>query len=879
MDFKQAKVAASHFLGSAARTAQTSPFGGTAKASNDTGITPTNQSLLDTFNTIATEGVAPTFDPSSDPLRALRAAINGSKGISPDVTIPTVDQILKEVDKTGNSLVDGTLLQQYEDLKLIYTTERLALEDLVARGMATSQDVKDLKQFTKVLTTLTTEIAEITKRQPVQKALYQQEIDALKAFGVKHADDKYQTISQDDIAQYDLNGDGLIGHPMEGSKSYTGVIIGIQTIGGKDNYSFLDKATMLVVKFDPVTGEPLSTGITNLHSQWDLTQSGLNAVSVPPEEMDMLGLQGVDASFKPSGKHLGERKASAEAQGTYNTQIDIPVPETLWVKNYPDGTLIELDIEGGYKTETYVEGLDKGLIEAPPEDERDDYRQVTVAEVHVTSAGIESNGDIKYAANGQVVTFKDTEGRILLRMLIGGLSGPEVDALGELGKRLKQPSDTPNQTESDRIPASSFSMAFSAGYDMGGGKVGDPNKMRKSPVKLTVDNNFLSTTNGGVYKKDGVFVPDGHLTNLKKQAVDGELKERSAEYDTLSRFTNDDDSAKYIGPKSLTQTIPKNDGIEHGIDSRPYAEHGKGAEFVLDEANGPMAMGLYGNLKMGSHNAVVEEGLRPKNIDHLDVNWTSLIDMGGGYGLFIGQNGNHEIRNATQVFVKGHEGDQNNIHTKSLLEWDATVGEKEFYGHQALFEAKNVTKYKDNPRVYVEVTGTVGGKTIIDNEVELGATDGDDYFDSMDPAGPNGTADKNTTFMAQYADDEYNVNAGEVLYTNTEDMFDVKANAGNPAINSDAVLNSYMEAETKFEEFIKKDPTVAIEGELTEGEAAWEMYGPNYAEAQESVTGFFDQYREQFGNPLPIDPALEPEPEAALDGAEKALDKDMENTI
>lgn len=876
MDLKQAKVAASHFVASAVRSAQTSPFGGTAKASDDASITPTNQSLLDTFNTIATEGVAPTFDPSSDPLRALRAAINGSKGISPDVKIPTVDQILKEVDKTGNSLVDGTLLQQYEDLKLIYTTERLALEDLVARGVATSQDVKDLKQFTKVLTTLSTEIAEITKRQPVQKALYQQEIDALKAFGIKHANDKYQTISQDDIAEYDLNGDGLIGHPLEGAASYIGVIIGIQTINGKDNYSFLDKATMQVVKFDPVTGEALSTGISNLHSQWDLTQSGLNATAVPPENNESTGMQGVDATFTPNangGKHLGERQASAEAQGTYNTQIDIPIPETLWVKNYPDGTLIEHDIEGGYKTETYVEGLDKGLIEAPPEDERDDYRQVTVAEVQVTSAGIKSdpNKDIDYGAEGQVVTFKDTEGRILLRMVIHGLYGSEVDALGDLGKRLMEPSTSSNGLESNTISASSFSMAFSAGYSLG-----DPNKMRKSPVKLTVDNNFLSTTNGGVYKKDGVTVPDGHLKKLKEQAVNGELKERSAEYDTLSRFTNEDKTAKYIGPKSLTSKTEGKEGM-YITPSQEYAEHGMQSEFVLDEANGPMAMGLYGNLKMGDHNAVVEEGLRPKNIDHLDVNWTSLVDMGGGYGLFLGQNGNHHIRNATQVFVKGHEGDQNNIHTKSLIEWDATVGEKEFHGVQSLYEPKKVTKYKDNPSVYVKVTGTVSGKTIIDNEIELGSTDADDYFDSMDPSGPASTA-TDSLYMADYADDKYDIE-GEKLFTNTDKQFDVEANNGNPAINSDAVLESYMEAEKTFEEFIKKDPTVASEGEGLEAEAAWEVYGPNYAEAQQSVTGFFDQYRAQFGNPVPIDPALEPEPEADLDGAEKALDKKVKSTI
>ncbi len=866
MDFKQAKVATSLAYPSVA-TPEGSSLQRTAKASGENGLAPTQQSIADTFSFVATKGNPPPFDPASDPLRALRAAINSTKGISPDIEIPTVEHIVKDVDPTGNSLMDGSLLQQYEDLKLIYTTEQLALEDKVAQGTATPQDVADLKKFTALLTTIDQQIAEIEIRQDDQRALYQAEIDALKAFGIKHADEKYHTISKDDIAQYDLNNDGNIGALLEGSALYTGVAIGVQTIEDKENYTFLDKVTLKPVQFDPVTGDVLGTGISNPNYNWDLRTSGLVDGQITEEGTPTGFTADVDVTFNIDGHFLGERKAYEGSANRYNVQVDLPIPQSVWIKQYPNGEDIELDVSGGTKTETYLEGLESGQLQAPPIADREHYRQVDVAEVVMSS---ESDGE----GGNHVVTFLDADGRILFKMGIGGTT--DVAALGELGKRLEP---TPN---AGYIPASSFSIALTAGYDLGG-ITGDIHRMRRSPVKLTVNESYLSTTNGGVFNTaNSPSSGQEYLDSIK-----GSHAKRDAKQDTLAFFTNGEATARTITPKTWTaKWDEKAYGKVYTVHEQTWQEDHLGNEFDLNQLNGPMAMGLYGNLKMGQFNSVVEEGPRPDNIDHLDTEWTSLVDLGGGYGAFIGANGGHHVRNATYVDIQGDEGDQNFIHLSQSLAWDAQreIVSGDVYSNTAGQGKPQIVTHRDNPAVYVHVD-TPNGKTVIDNAGETGVADADksqdgffnkkgeatvaefDPYDAMTATGPEATVNN-----PHYADDKFELNTGDYEFTDVEG-YDLPQGAkqNSSGFNADEMMTAYIEAEKAFDGLIHKDPAVIGEGELLEGEAMWEIYGPNYAAEQENLTNFFAQYRDQFGSTVPLDDSLDPD--TNLDAKDSELEK------
>ncbi|MBI2343640.1 MAG: hypothetical protein HYV02_04835 [Deltaproteobacteria bacterium] len=786
-----------------AKGTETLPLGGGSTAA-DTPVDP----VEDMFQFVASETVPPVENPNTGPLGALHAAIAASQGMAPDYRVPTVAELRKSADPTGNTFADGTVLQQYEDLRIIYLSEKIALEERLHQGTITPDEVKTLDSLIKAILNIDIAIAEVKQVRLEQLKLYAIEIERAKEYGLKYGND--HGVPESQIDYYDVNNDGIIGNPM--TSSY---LIGTRlTEQGTDEYAMLNKSTMQPVRFDSVTGEFLEGNAMNPNFVWDLSASGVKNFETTPANAE----EGVDLFVNATGNAPSQWVDTYEGStNTFKTSLTIPIPNSFWVETYADGTPKIVD----ERYVVYTGGMENGELAAPPEEIRDRYMQIQVADVVLTSKKYTAPGNdaIELGAD-HLLIFNDADGNQLFKMQIG--SATITPSNQQYLEPLKHPSPS-GGTVNDEVYASSLSIALTSGYDIGGSK-DDPNRMLRSPIHLTVDSGFFSTTNQGYFN-----TPGGSYS------------------DALGHFFGD--GGRYVGP-TLTE-----DG------------YWKESADVINR-NGPIIAGIDGVIDVDKYNSIID--IPPKeqfDITKGDPAYTTIVNgSGNAHTAVFAHDGNKHLRNVTHVTItNGGKGDENYIHTLGKIEGrylDESDGKR------------GTTKgYLENPGVYVE-NDTPEGLTMIDNPTEPGKP-GDDIEvigGTIKTKVGTDEADEyvgdNASNERMYNDDEYKISGGDLQFTVTEGVYDLPTGYSGESANSDQeMVDAYTDARNALLEEINKDPTLVAEGDLLEQEA-WNEYGPVYQETQNNITAFFDEYRNVFGISVPMDESLE--------GEEALLEKEFE---
>lgn len=627
---------------------------------------PTVDSLQEMFDNINGVGTADLPAPEDDPFLALRFAVEGNGGLGTPTTndfapvqVPTVTELVA-LDPSLNTFADGYVEQLYGKLRIQLANRKVGFEQKIAEGMGLPAQIHVLQQMVQKLEAALLQVdAELTAVASLQQQAldtYAKEITLLQEVGLKK-------ITPEDA---DLNHDGYIGNPTT-----TDYLIGYQTIDDENHAAVLLKDSKTPVQYD-ATGMPIQGNVRDPHYTWTIAGDGVAAVADSAIndgtheatdltlELGAIGVQGI------AGNHFG-------------AQVDIAVPEYVWVKADPKHPEKPLVGESGH----YVVKPFDGLTQQPPADgEKDQYLQIKVTDLVVSSDNAKPvNWPPEKAwthADGtdQILTLKDKNQQVILQIRIAGRQATATELAATDFVYDHQ----------EFVAASSVGLAFNAGS-------GDLRRL--SPINFTVESNFVSTGQHFTQTLVDDFAID-------PPATDDDAAQK-AWRDTLDRFT---------GQLTLTFQGAKTDVFDY--------QRGYTTEF---NRTGVFVTGLKGNLVGSQFNdffdipslTASEEGKGPE--------YQTTVDAGAGYNAVVAGTGDHDILGATFVQIKGAYGDRNSIRTSEFS------GAETWDGEKVEFAAKY--SKPTNPRVYVTVD-TPGGQTFVGNPRDSAPTEkynADDYYD------------------------------------------------------------------------------------------------------------------------------------------------------
>lgn len=767
------------------------PFGpahGTAKAV-DQAPAATDQHLQDIFQRMETEaGNASGIDAASDPLLALRAALEGTTIPTTEYPVPSVEELVAKFP-TLNFFADGQIEEQYEALKFEYAKQATDLEGQLKNASLTPTEQRTVRAQYESLQGALLQIDEAIAhtREVADKArqTYAQEITLLKKVGLEE-------IAPEEA---DLNGDGKIGNGE--------YILGTRTLEGETETAVLDAKTMKPIKFD-AEGNPMGPNVLNPKYEWDLQQSGLQ---LPPEALPNTDSTDSDLVLQAKGDYLGWRKSYDGSENSYNVHVDIPIPEAVWVETYANGEVKTTQKNGESHYAAY-QSAGNALHMQPPSDAAH-YKQIKITAVEVSSVTGEPPLSWKPGSavswkkdygTDQLVKFRDADGNVVFQIRITGY--------GTQG----QGKDSPFEGV-DYVTASSLSLAVSSGSGIFGN---DKNKVRTSPVDVNFASNYLSTGTGGQF--------DFAAMKEFDHSHDGDT----------NQITDSKQRALLKTMQSLGQWTPA--GMEHGF-------LGPNGQF-RDYLSGAYIVGLRGNIKGTNYNDAIDVAPPPDTVDPDDPEYTTTIDAAGGYNAIFGKQGNHYVQGATFVDIAGKDGDVNHIGTKGEVSW-ANSHKDDASGEWAK------ESWVDNPAVYVRVnTPGANSVTVLGNPEEAKA-DGYDSWIGADVPTTNELKDDPKAGAKKHANDYYEINSGSFNAYNQRDPDLLGAGLDDNPLSSahkDDILEIYQEKRKAVLEAIQAKEEEVEEGSATVEAEAWQEYGPLYTEAQEEMSGFFAAYAKHEGN-------------------------------
>lgn len=824
------------------------PIGNSKAVEAATGATttaPTDTAFQDTFSFIASHSTPDTTNLPNDPFGNLRAALESAAPASDgsDQPVPTAEEIVA-ADPTLNSIADGSVLQQFEDLRLAHTTQKLKFEDQVAQGALAPREIKQLEvkidQLSAKIVAIEEEEGRIREISKQAHATYDKELTLVAQFG------------KTDPQKCDLNGDGKVGAPQG-----THYVIGTREINGDKQFALLDSTTMKPVRFDK-QGNALDGNALNTKYTWDLSKSGLTSVSGQSDST------GSDLVVQGSPEYLGMRHSYPGSSNTYNVNMDIPVPESFWVETYADGTAKIVD--GRYVLYKPQGGL--GLTSAaPPEAIRKKYLQVKVGAVNATS--VDSEPPIGWPAGqpwdaqnfdgyDQLVQFKDATGNILCQMRIVGTpadkaSKTTVDSTDHNGTHAI------SLAHNGYIAASTLSLAFSAG-----GGFDDADHMRQSPIALEFEQGYKST---GTLAQ---FAKDGQLTN----ETFGEPGEKGA--DTLKAFNN------------------ANANLSYGYIGKSMAR---------EWLSGGIVAGLSGNFTSHQYNNVFDVAPPADDVHQTDPLYTTTIDAGNGFNAVFSKQNNLYAQGVTYLDKEGHDGDITNVKTNGGVTWDnygssnGALVKQRWGDNPAVY----IKVHTPNGQTNIDNSADLmadGLDGVTDhssykkeeglNHDNAGIPEPDTSFmayeDEVPRPSPFSDGPHTETgsslqspekqWMSNYSmwaaqklgewnakvnsaplmsdrrnnDDNYqDITTGTLSMTDTTtESKDSRSDAQQ--IDANDMQKSFGDARKKLEDALASTPADANMGQQLETET-WKEYGPVYNNAQASMTGFFAEYRKAAGLP------------------------------
>ncbi|MBI2346684.1 MAG: hypothetical protein HYV03_07395 [Deltaproteobacteria bacterium] len=571
-----------------------------AVATPEVGADPILSAFQSAYGPAPVEDVpttTPSTAPAGDPFAWLRATFEGSGGLplpsTPAFTgeVPQVEELVA-LSPSLQSFGDGTVPTLYTQLKQQVAEVKAALEKKLDGLLPTSM-IQQTQQRIKTLDTALTKIdveakkAEALKTQAI--ALWEREVaeELPKAL-----------LGEIPPEAADLDGNGFIGNPKT-----TDYVIGFQIIDGEKLSAIVQKSTKKPPAFDPSTGLPLATssGVFDTDYQWAAFGEGVSLVG--PSDDGYSGLIGTDFTVQ-----LDQIGAHGVAGNYLNVQIDMAVPEYIWVKKGDDGEPTENE-HGRLEIKSFNPS---GLGQEPPNAaEQNQYMQVKITDVLVSSDKPADwpAGKQWTEADGKdhVITFKAKDQEVLRIRIAGRQATAAEQAKG---------SEAARYVHNGFIAASSTSLAFN----------GD---QRVSPIHLEADSSFLST---GTH-----FLEPADFAALGIPNPPAGSKEAKAMAPTLNAVGGHDKTGK-------------KDVSGYTVGTNRF---------------GVAVTGLYGMIELKQFNNIVDV---PELAGEEEAQRMTIVKAGEGYNIVRARGGNHDISGATLVQIDGQEGDENFIKTAQSIQ-------------------------------------------------------------------------------------------------------------------------------------------------------------------------------------------------------------------
>lgn len=852
------------------------------------------QDFFENFGALTPADGTATPDAAVDPFGALRAAVEGNRGLVEQFPVPTAEEIVT-VDPTLNSFADGTVTKQFEQLKMQYTLRRIELEAKRTQGTITPEEMAALEGIGLALVQIEEEAGKTQALAQQAFATYRQELELLQQVGLGKLDPQ----------DADVNGDGRFGFITDG------LVLGKRVIDGHDELAVLVEETMKPAQFDK-KGFILGQGVVNPNATWDLSASGLSVLSTSAPDST-----GADLVVAGSAAYLPEQETYEGSDRTYKANINIPVPEVVWVK--ADALRRPLIVDGRY--EMYQPDSLGTTFEftVPPAELQSDYIQVQVTDVGLYS--VDSEPPINWPADApwnkkdelgydHVVEFKDKDGNVIFKMRITG-----QDQVSSLGAGFQAPGELASPG-TDYMAASTMALTFSAG-------TGD--NQRTSHVALKVGD-FKSTGNALQFFTDRSYPADTAAT--------------LGVFDPWYTFTEP--------------------GFKGDKDGKPVVWGGHRHIGLMsagrDHKTGIGVFGLHIVGNGSAYNDVFDIPPLDTSISQTDPRYHHAIDMGDGYNAVFIRGGSHnDIAGATFADIEGRNGDINWVQTRDVVSWkelddtaidalgenQATLNEtqtdpaypllsplvtalktndtaalaermsqiqkmaqyayttkasenrdgsgialmlmgwatadltqktkrdefaawiEEEYlqsAQQATLGAQDIIKkgistYGENPKVYVHIhTPGSASQAVVGNPIEPSnakyknetrSEKNKSSQDSMAEVGPTGNP--NDPEDEVYNDDEYDISAGLVLFTNpyANDLpYEYDESEGSHPIDMGAMFKQSYQA---LMDELHSDPAEEDAGAALEDGAEWVTMGPAYQQSQSVISDFFAAFGQATG--------------------------------
>lgn len=776
------------------------PAAGKAAPSPSDASTATTDSTASVLNQFfqTQQSDKPSVDPNTNPLAALRAMLEDQSTAVPDHPVPTVEEILAETmttDPAGVTWIDGTIEDQYAQLKFEYQTAKAELKEQRTTGGFTPSQLVTVQQTIAELDQKILAIdAQVDRVRTVAgqfQDTYAKEMDLMRQFGR----------GEIDAVDCDLNKDGIIGNPI--TSEYA---LASRVIDGTTESTIVLKETGRPARFDR-SGNALEGNVLNPKYTWNLNTADTGLKNNGINATGELVMQVNDPNTKIT-------KESYEGSGNdFTTQIVVPMPDALWVETFSDGTP---------KTQTDDDGnicmkiLGDGTVKPDDSDIKSGkYRQIKITDVELSSDRENpptnwkdgDSWDADTHGADQIVEFKHGD-TVVLRMRI---TGPET-----AGEQADNNVD-------GFVAASSCTLALWGGA----GK----DSRRTDGVNIEVGDDYLSTSyarnstaafaagsSEGGWREDATYQNTGHAP------YDGKpIAHRTGEY-----FSGEPTA---VEGKTLD--------IRNGVMFMGVRGHLTGTQYN------------------DAFDVLPPDVDKSSNIDQPGREsplYRTVIDAKGGLNAVFAKHGDHFIKGATFVDIDAHGGDNNYVQLNNLLHVKDNTGSgaaKDWTLNPALqvringgnhAYVDNLTDDRGNDLTIVDPTDNklpdaYEGSGIPQEEMNLHEND----------AYGNRRIINGLGWEQAVLDDEYDIHADTVNARDTNDS-DLANDLGSLATEeTDTIDELFSTNGTEVFDAIRNEYAIQDTGALAEQEA-WKLNaGEYYTNAVTSMDGFFSAYRRQNG--------------------------------